>query len=533
MSHFDEITGMLYLDGQLDRERAAELRAHAAACDSCRALLAALERETGLLREALLEEEEPVSARLLERPLREPVPWAWIGGLGVAAAGAYTLWTGMVEPLRQQLSQAGFGEGNLLTMLFFSGAFWQGWSAMTNFIEWMAAVMLGIVVLALVGRRWRRRAALGIVIGGLLATLLAPGAARAAEVRKGNPDYSLRPGEVVKHDLLVTANSAQIDGEVDGDLFVFAHHVEIGGHITGDVIGFAGEIRITGRVDGNIRDCSQSLYLDGSVGKNITGGVGLMRLASKAQVGGSVMAGTQDLQLRGRVARDLMTFAKDETIDGFVGGDARLQGRRLSIGPNAEIQGQASFTGRMQPEISPQAKLASPLDIKIVKQRPDYTSPRPYVQLFLLWGVAFLFGVLIALVMPGFFAEVVRSTHRYGVSLGVGAITLAAGVVLAVIAVLLLCIGLAGGAIVLLLFAPALYSAEVFVGTWLGEKLLGPSAGAGKVLGRMALGLLVIRVVWLIPYLGWILWLGVELWGVGALALTLYKTARPQAATAA
>ncbi len=149
-----------------------------------------------------------------------------------------------------------------------------------------------------------------------------------------------------------------------------------------------------------------------------------------------------------------------------------------------------------------------------------------------LWGVAFLFGALLALLMPGFFADVVRSSHRYGLSLGVGAITLVAGLVWAVIAVLLLCIGLAGGVVVLLLFAPALYSAQVFVGTWLGEELLGPPAGTGNVLGRLALGLLVIRLLWLIPYLGWIIWCAVILWGLGALVLAFYSRSRPLPAVA-
>lgn len=536
MSHFDEVTAMLYLDGQFDRERAAELRAHAKACDSCRALLAALAGETRLLREALLEEEEPVPAWLLEPPSLEPIPWAWIGGFGIAATGAYTLWTGIVEPLRQQLSQAGFGEGNLLTMLLFSGAFWQGWSAMTNSLEWMAAVTLGIVVLVLVGRRWRRWrrwATLGIVIGGLLAALLLPSAAGAAEVRKGKPTFTLARGEVVKNDLILHAASAHINGDVEGDLIVFAESLTVNGRVSGDVLAFARQARITGPVDGNVRCVCQGLFLGAPVGKNVTALVGSLEVDSKSAIGGSLMGGTQHAEISGSVGRDLGLFAKDATLNGLVGGAAHLRGRRMQIGPDAEIRGRASFEGSGQPEVSPQAKLASPLEIKILKRRPNYASPRFYIQLALLWGVAFLFGGLITLVMPGFFAEVVRSSHGYGVSLGVGAITLAAGVVLAVIAVLLLFIGLAGGAVVVLLFGPALYSAQVFVGTWLGEKLLGPSTGAGKVLNRLALGLLVIRVLWLIPYLGWILWLGVELWGVGALTLSLYKTTRPQVATVA
>ena len=65
MTHFDEMTCLLYLDGQLDRERAAELSEHIDSCADCRTLLGALESESRLLRGALTEEDEPVPARLL------------------------------------------------------------------------------------------------------------------------------------------------------------------------------------------------------------------------------------------------------------------------------------------------------------------------------------------------------------------------------------------------------------------------------------------------------------------------------------
>jgi len=531
MTHFDEITAMLYHEGQLGREQAAELRAHAEACDLCRALLGALERETRLLKEALLEAEEPVPARLLERPLREPIPWPWIAGFGIAAAGAYTLWMGVVEPLRQQLSQAGFGGGILLTMLFFRGAFWQGWSAMTNLIEWMAVVTLGIVVLTLVGRRGRHWARLGIVIGGLLGVLLAPGTAKAAEVRKGNPDYSLRPGEVVKHDLLVKANSAEIDGEVDGDLFVFAREVEISGHVTGDVIGVAREIRITGRVDGNIRNGTESLYLDGSVGKSITGWEGFARLTSKAQVGGSVMVGTDDLEFEGRVARDLVVFAKVGMIDGFVGGDARLRGGRLSIGPNAEIQGLARFKGPKPPEISAQAKLASPLEFTLVTHRPRYASAHFYWHQAIMWCAIFFYGLALILLMPSFFANVVRQSQRYGPCFGWGAMALVATPLLAIIACITL-VGFGVGIVALMLYGMALFAAEVFVSAWLGGKLLGEAAGTAATTGRMALGLLILRIVRILPHIGSLIIFLAIVWGLGALVLALSQLRGRQPASA-
>ena len=64
MKHLDEMTLLLYIERQLDRARGLEVSAHTQECDACRTLLRALERESRLLTRALLEEEEPLPARL-------------------------------------------------------------------------------------------------------------------------------------------------------------------------------------------------------------------------------------------------------------------------------------------------------------------------------------------------------------------------------------------------------------------------------------------------------------------------------------
>ncbi len=102
MNHFDEMTVLLYLEGQLDAEHAREVKEHAASCPSCRALLGALESEGVWLRESLSAEDESVPARLVAAPERGAAPWGWLTALGLGAGGAYTVWTGFGEPGRRK-----------------------------------------------------------------------------------------------------------------------------------------------------------------------------------------------------------------------------------------------------------------------------------------------------------------------------------------------------------------------------------------------------------------------------------------------
>ncbi len=531
MTHYDEMTCLLYLEGQLERPRALELSEHVAACAECRALLRALESESRLLAQALVEEDEAVPARLLTPPASEAMPWAWIVSFGLAAAGVYTLWTGIVQPWRQQLSQAGFGEGSLLTLLFFRGAFWKGWGEMANMVEWIAVVTLGILGVSLVRRSWRRWTTIAVVMAALAAVLALPPAAAAAETKKAQT-YVLPKNEVLKNDLIVSGGTVRIDGTVEGDLIAFGETVEVNGRVTGDVIAFAKVVEVDGKVDGNVRVFANSLWLRGSVDKNVSAFCEHVGFKEKSSVGGGAMMFVADATLEGRLGRDFLGFIGRTMLNGYVGGNVALRSERLSIGSSAEIAGKASYRGPHQPEVSPQARLASPLEVKIAVHRPRYSSPGYYFKQALAWGAAFLFGLILVLLMPGFFSDVVRSGREYALAPLLGIATLVGVPVVAIIACVTI-VGLAVGIGSVLLWIIAVYAAHIFVATWLGERLLGAPIGTGAVVGRLAVGLAVLRLVCMLPYVGALVKFLVVIWGLGALTLAIYRRLQPSPGPAA
>lgn len=533
MNHFDEMTCMQYLDGQLERARAAELTAHADTCEECRRLLMALEREAGLLRGALTEEDETVPARLLAPPARETTPWAWITAFGLACLGLYALWNGLVEPWLNELSKAGFGEGNLLAMLFFGGVFWKGWSDMLNLVQMLAMLTLGILGITLVIRSGKRWTTMAMVMGGLAVALVLPPGAAAAEIVKNKPSYTLAEGQTVDTDLIVTCGTVRIDGTVNGDLIAFGRSITINGHVTGDVISFSERLTINGNVDGNIRGFSSTFNLKGQVGKNLMAFVSMLEVDSKAQVAGSMTTFAGQIALDGRISRDVLSFGEQHDLNGFVGGNVRIQGSRLNIGPSAEVKGKVQFHGREKPEVAEGAKLASAPEFVELKRRrgPDYASLRFYMWEAVWWGAAFVFGLVTALLAPAFFRDAVRSGERYGASLGAGLVALILTPVVAFIGCLTL-VGIPVSVSTFLLWAVTIYGSQVFLGTWLGNKMMGESATTGAMLGRMAVGLLLIHIVVNIPYVGGWARLVVILLGMGAMTLAIYKRMQPEAVAA-
>jgi cytoskeletal protein CcmA (bactofilin family)/anti-sigma factor RsiW len=529
MNHFDEMTALLYLEGQLDADHAGEISAHASSCAECRELIHALEAEGVWLRESLAAEDESVPARLTEAPERGAAPWGWISVLGFGAGGAYTLWSGFIEPWRAQAAQAGFTQGNLLTMLFFSGAFWKGWDAMRSLMEFLAVATLGFVVMWLLRRHWRRFPTIAVVMGAMLCALALPPSAAAAETKHGDPNYTLPSGQEVKTDLIVFADRTQIDGDVDGDLIVWSHMVTVNGHVKGDILCFGQEVRVNGPVDGNIRAMVQTLVINEVVGKNVMAWAGEVDLNQKAKVGGTMTIGMGNADLSGQIGGDLLAYGGDLDINGTMGHDATIHSGRLSIGSGAEIKGKTKYEGRRPAEISSGAKLGSPIEFTLIKHGSDkdYSSARFYWHQTLLWGASFVFGLAFLLLAPGFFFDAASACKRTAPAIGFGLLFLFATPIAAII-VCITIVGLGVGISTLMLWGIAIYSAQVHVGSWLGERFLGDGVGIGAALGRLALGLAALRAVGLLPYIGgWISFI-VVIWGIGAIVLAIYKNLRPQ-----
>jgi hypothetical protein len=532
MIHFDEMACLLYLDGQLDAARSREMAAHLADCASCRDLLHALERETTLLSSALTEDTEPMPARLISEQPRSVPSWVWTLAFGAFAAGAYWIWTDGIGPWFDQLSNAGFGGTDMFSMIVFSGAFWEGWSDMIDAMQIGAVILLAIVVIGWIRRRLRRSVAVAVVMSALLFALALPQGASAAEVRRGQ-SISVPAGETVHNDLVATGGSVRIEGTVEGDVIAFTRDLTVTGHVTGDVIAFAEEAVIDGIVDGNVRVFSRGAVLQGTVGKNVTAFGRSVDLISKANIDGGMIVLAGEMDLDGKIQRDLLGLVGRSNLDGLIGGQAWLHGGSLTVESTAEIRGPATFEGPQQPVVETGAKLASPIRTEITQdvRRTRRSAARVAIRAIIGYGAALLVGILLLVIFPGFFRATLRETGSIGLPIGIGALALISGAFLLILGVLLVIVGVGAGVAAVMAYAPILYVAQVFVGTWLGNKIMGePPAITSVVIGRMAVGLLILHVVRLIPVLGGLVGLAVLLWGTGAVLLGFYRMSRAESA---
>src|SRR5260370_21941249 len=165
---------LLDVERQLEREAAQGVALPTQTCARCLTLLRALDRESRLLTRSMLEQDEPLPARLAEfqEKVKRNMQWIWGVVFGLAIMGVYALYTGYIEPWERQFEQAGFGSTNLLNLVVFQGAFWKGWQSMFSLFEVLALMCMAGFGSFAFRRFFRRCSALaGLLTGfcGLLA----------------------------------------------------------------------------------------------------------------------------------------------------------------------------------------------------------------------------------------------------------------------------------------------------------------------------------------------------------------------------
>jgi cytoskeletal protein CcmA (bactofilin family) len=532
MQHLDEMTCLLYIERQLDRPRAQEVSAHTQECAACRTLLRALERESRLLTRAMLEQEEALPARLaqFQERARRSMHWIWTVALGLAATGVYALYTQYIEPWQTQLEKAGFGGPNLLSLLIFQGAFWKGWQSMITLLEVLALVTVAGFGLAFFRRRVRRGSALALVLAGFCAALvLHPASALASETRKGE-SVSVSRDETIKGDIFLFGDRVRVDGNVEGDVFLFGNDAIVNGHVKGDIIAFAKFLQVNGDVDGNIRAFTNTMTIRGAVARNVLTFVDIMNLESAAKVGGSLTIFVENLTLEGTLGREVLMFGKHFTLSGKVGGGIRLKGDEFTINSSAEVDGPIRFEGNHEAEVATGAKLASPVEFHKLEHKPQYLEGHYYVWR-VIWTAAFiLFGLVLFLLMPKFAEETIAAAELYGAPIGLGVLVFF-GVPIAAIIACITVVGIPLGILVCGFWLLMLCTAEIVVGTVVGNWILGKARDTAGLIGRMTLGFVLVRVIYTgleqMHVIGLLAGLGILIWGMGSISLALYRRLQP------
>jgi cytoskeletal protein CcmA (bactofilin family) len=476
----------------------------------------------------MLEDEEPLPARIaqFQERTRRSMQWIWLLVFGLASTAVYGIYAGYIQPWETRLEEAGFGGTSLLSMLIFQGSFWKGWQSMISLVEVLAFVTAGGLLAMAARKRFRRGSALALVLSGFCATFMLAPHASGTEFRNG-ASVEIAKDETVKGDLYFTGQEISVDGTIDGDLFVWGQEATIRGHVTGDVFVFAQSVRVEGQIDGSMRGFCNNATISGTITRNLMAWAQVINVDSRGSVGHSLTSFSQTLSVDGKVGSDLLIFNQSTRISGAVGGNIREKGETLTIEDTAKIDGTVKFEGDKEPVVSPKAKVASQVQFTHhVKQREEFGKSSAF------WAgvlyVAFvLYGMALFLVSPTFGRESVNAAENVGASLGLGLLVFF-GVFIGSLIAMCTLVGLFVGFSSLFIWIIAVYAAQPVAAALLGQWIFGRTNETWPLIGRMLVGLLLIRVAALLPH-GWIIKLAMIFWGLGAISIAIYRRFQPVA----
>jgi len=225
-----------------------------------------------------------------------------------------------------------------------------------------------------------------------------------------------------------------------------------------------------------------------------------------------------DLKLLGHVDGDVVLVSGDALVSGRIDGSLVTIGGQARLLPKAFIKGNVHY-GDERPIVAGAAIVRGDVSKENGFDSIDFL---PFISVFLFWlaaGISMaILGVLLLLIAPRA-AEAIaaRSRERIGPVIGIGfAVAIALPVAAAIAAVTL--VGLPLAFIVLLALLPLAALAYVASAYALGRRLV--KEPKGRVWAFLA-GLAVLRVLALVPILGFLVGIAAAIFGLGLIGAAI------------
>jgi len=350
----------------------------------------------------------------------------------------------------------------------------------------------------------------------------------AFDARSG-ATFTVASGEVVDDDLYVAAGSIIIDGTINGDLWAAGSSITVNGVVNGSVMAVGRTVNINGGVGHAVRAGGETITVNGDVSGDVIVGCSQAHIASTAKIGGDLLLGAGNARIDGFVEGDIKGQGGEIAISNGVEGNIDLEAESLTILPTANIQGDLTYTSEEEANIQTGAQIAGATTHKLPPVKEERAKAFPFALFSGIGGkvigflMALIAGLVIILLAPRrltSIAEAIRT--RPGPSAGWGALIL----FLTPIAAIIVCITIVGipvGLIVLALWGIAIYLAQIPVGLFIGRWIIGHFRGVeGKAImvGALALGLVILKLLRLIPHLGFFIGLAVIIFGLGAVVVS-------------
>jgi hypothetical protein len=345
-------------------------------------------------------------------------------------------------------------------------------------------------------------------------------------------DSVVRTGETV---------SVESDNRIEGDFYTAASVLSISGQVAQDLISVGGRSTLNGSVGGDALMIGGSVDVHGPVGDDlrvvagdviiaepITGDVfvmgGSVKVLSTASIGGDLIVYGGDVEVSGSVGGDIVGTIESLRIDAPVAGLVDVTVPKLVLGDRADITGSLQYVSSEQLTRSPNAKVGGEITRNdVVKKDAEY-SPAKVAFIFIL--IALFSSLMWYLLARTILTKIVNRALTQSIRpVLLGFITFFAAPVIIVIltvSVLGTFVGLASFFAYMLLLFITVMSMSAVIGVLALRQYKKKTIVAVTPLSLL-LGVSLLAIALVIPVVGPILFLGLFLVTMGAIADLLLR----------
>jgi cytoskeletal protein CcmA (bactofilin family) len=357
-----------------------------------------------------------------------------------------------------------------------------------------------------------------------MAVTLASGSSLALEIRGGN---EVHVSEKINDDLFMGGTDNRFDGEIRGDVIATGMDVAVDGIVDGNVNVAGYMVKVGGNVYRSVRLVGYKLTTDGQIGNNLLMVGAFTRLSSTCEVTNDVHILGGKVDVNGAILGNLAIEGDEVCILGTVGGDVTVSCEKLTIERSAVIVGDLTYSSPEKAKIADGAQMDGRTKWEKITKSDSAFFDSVITKLVFFVG-AFIVGFLIFSLCRSPACSV-RDAIASDVpkALGVG-IVIFIVVPIALILALIFIVTIPLSLVALLAYIVLFYVSKLFVAVYLGGKVMQVVSSSGPKSNTLSLfiGLIILTILFNLPYVGWIVYLLAVMVGLGGIAIAFNKSKR-------
>jgi len=363
-----------------------------------------------------------------------------------------------------------------------------------------------------------------------LAVLLAATPVFAAEflapTKTDNGSISTQSTETHRN-LYIAGANVSVNSPVGADLYAAGASININGDIEKNLAAAGSSMVVNGKVGANAHLAGANILVNNSVGGDLMVAGGNITIPQQSSIGGDLIVAGGNVVLDAPVTGNVRIYAGSAVINSKVGGKVFVQASSsLTFGTNAQVAAEIVYKGPKAAIVNDGAKISTIQFTQIAAKTGFNHTARGF--LTIAWLIKLIALFIAAYLLSIFGKKAVSAVSEdiykgFWANLGIGFLILIVGPILAIIlgitvigfylAILTLLV------YILMLMLSVLFG-MIFIGSWL-YKLIKKSASLETNWWIVLLGVVVVMVVSIIPFAGWLASLVITLVSFGALARNL------------